>query len=448
MLGYVILCFRGVLFVVNSILAYYLACFQLMEKNKRSLLVDFIKVMTSQGVPLYVCPMKEVRSVSCGVVVDAGTIDEDWPENAGIAHAIEHMFFQGNEQFSDSKSIAEYLENVGGSLNAGTTREATFFFNKLPSSKMEMGIISLSAMLRTPLFLPKHIETEMKNVIQEIHRAHDDHKGFLYRKATELVYNGHPLGKNTLGIEESVENFKEENFRDFMVKYYIPDNFKFVVVGNVEVGQVKEFFERYFPEKVTGRPNQRKIIPVNRREDKVIDISRQIKQCHIMFEYLMYGAADKDVYPMLMFQNMISSGMSSPLFQEVRDKLGLAYEIWAYADFCRNHGVFDLYIGTDYNRREEAISATKKVIRDSKNLEELFSKTREKMKCILEIGQEGSSRILNSAMMQLPKYGKILSYEEKIKRINALTIGDVRSAVDKYLSDDKLLMVMLVPEEK
>jgi len=410
--------------------------------------MDFKKVTTAQGVPLYCMEMPWAKSVATGVLVKAGTRDEIWPKEAGIAHALEHMLFQGNEEFPDSKSISGLLEDVGGYPNAWTWKEMTFYYNLLPADKVERGIRVLGQMIRKSLLREENIKTEMQNIIQEIKRANDNHKSYLGRKADEIIYNGHVIGRDTLGTEDAVANFKSDDFREFTRRFYSPENFTFIVVGNVNTQEIKDLFESNFSEPTGILRNNRSAFSANLSSDKLFIIPRKVEQCQLIMGTLICDTKDCNYWPLNLFATMIDGGMSFPLFQEVRDKRGLAYEVSADCSFWSDAGDFSIYIGTDPARKDEAIRAALDVVRDNKSSKKLLERARELMLGRMALAQESSNNILQAAAYQLGKLGDITSYDKKIELIKSVTIAQVEGVVEKYLSEDKMVTVMLMPEEK
>lgn len=408
--------------------------------------MNFENLISASGAPIYYYQMPHVKSVAMGVLVKAGTRDEIWPKEAGIAHALEHMVFRGTEDFPASKELAAYIEDVGGELNAWTDDEMTFFFNKLPFGKMERGIHCLSQMLRKSLLCQEDIQQEMDVVVQEIRRANDDPKCYLGIKAEEIIYNSHPLGRNTLGTETSVSGFEPHDFRRFIRKFYHPANLRFIIVGNFGIEQVKDLFEKYFPGKSDEPSNQRKKIKAKLPKEKLFVKARHIEQCHLIIGTLVCEAGSPDRWPLLVFRTMISGGMSSPLFQEVREKRGLAYEVWANCGFESDIGDFGIYIGTDPKRKDEAIKASLKVMEKSKTAR-LLKKAKEMSVGRLALQYESPSSILSVAAMEIGTTDEVMTYEEKTRKINEVTLDQVKEVCEKYLSEERLVTVMLMPEK-
>lgn len=404
--------------------------------------------MTSRGIPLYACYLPHAKSVTTSVVVKVGMCNELWPQEAGLAHAMEHMVFRGTEDFADSQKISAYIENTGGWLNAYTSRNYTYFQNQLPYMHLEKGIHSLSQLVRKPLLRPKDIKAEMQAVIQEIKQRNDDPSEVLFDEFVNESFRGHPLGRDILGTEKSVLGFKNADFKNWQNKYYRPENFMFFIVGNFKLSEAKKLFEKYFPENASGRVLARPdavIVPVK----KVRQICRDTEQAHLAIGTIVPKAEDLDSMPLLVFQQMIGGGMSSPLFQEVREKRGLAYSVhachWLYAQL----GLFFIYVGTDPKKTEEAARVSLQVIKKYKNSSKLMKLAKEMLIGELNLAMDNPKKVLGAAIEELSLFGKIYSLKERVERIKAVTIGQISKAVEKYLlNENRRVTLILGPKTK
>jgi len=409
--------------------------------------MKYEELKLKSGAKLYVLPMPQVQTVALGVHVNVGARDEIWPKEAGLAHATEHMLFQGTEEFPDSKSISGHIESVGGMLNAFTWQEMTYYYNRLPCTERERGFRILSQQLQKSLFLPEKITSEMQSIIQETHRANDNPPQFLGYETYKVLYGDHPLGKRTLGLEESVVGFTKEDFRNFLNKFYYPSNFTFVAVGNIKPREAKKLFERYFPESTQKPRNAREFLKVSAIPQDTI-IQKEIEQAHLFLGTTTCPSLDRNSVVLDTFKIMIGGGMSFPLFQEVRDKRGLCYEIRADYNSWSDVGLFYIYLGTDYKRKEEAKSAVIEVIQNSKKSPDLLEKAKLFAKGTIVSAFEDTENIIRSAGIEITSKGKPRSYQEKIEEIQSITIEEVEKAVDLYLSPERLTEISLVPKQK
>lgn len=411
--------------------------------------MDLKITKTKQGVPMYYLELPNVKSVAVGVLVRAGTCREKWPEEAGLAHALEHMLFQGTEDFPESRQLSAYIEDVGGYLNAWTWKEMTFYYNVLPAGKIKRGPRLLGQMLRKSLLKEENINIEMKNIVREIKQKYDDNENYLMTLMEKTVYGGHPLGRASLGTEKAAKRFKPADFKRFMKKHYRPDNFIFLAAGNFKISEVKELFEKYFPERAGKEKAVFELAELSRPPAaKECVIYQETKLCHIGIGALVCGVNGEHKWPLTLFRAMIGHGMSSPLFQEVRDKRGLAYSVSAQCEFWSAAGDFFIYIGTDPARKDEAIKVSLDVIHQSKNSEELLSGAKDKLLGRLALIYDNPMNILEAAAAQLGKGGKIFSFEELEREIKNVNISQVNEAVEKYLMKDKLNILAITPKKK
>ena len=408
--------------------------------------LNFSKSITESGVPLWAMEMPFSNTVSVGVLIKAGTRDENWPKEAGIAHALEHMFFQGTESFPTSQKLTEYIEEVGGRINANTGKERTFYHVNIPSQYIERGIKILSEQLRKPLFPEEKISVEIKNIIQELRKRKDDQPIFLRTEAYKNIYQNHSLAKDALGIEESLLGFTRNDFVSFKQKTYDPSRSVFIAVGKINSDEVLRLFNKYFPDKVEGEFKRE---PENMigQGNKFLVINKDIEQAHLRLNALAGKAKEKESLYLNFFSIMISGGMSFPLFQEVRDKRGLCYSIDGGINEYSDISEFGIYIGTDAKRYKEAIDAIMEVIQKNKNNEKLLEKAKQVLLGRLDFIFEIPKGILDNASYDLAVLDEPRGYEQIIKEIKSVTINNIEAAVDKYLKPEMFYTTMLAPND-
>ncbi len=408
---------------------------------------NFSKSITKSGVTLWTLSAPHFNSVSIGVVVRCGTRDEIWPKEAGIAHALEHMHFQGTENFPNSLKLSEYVEEIGGRMNASTGKERTFYYSRVPIGYAERAVRVISEQIKKSIFPEEKIPVEMKNIVQEMNRRNDDPPRYLGKLAMEFIYNNHPLSKDGLGTEESVSSFKREDFLNFKKRYYDPSNYVFLAVGNISEKEALELFNKYFEEQSKIEPNIIKSEMVSVQLDKILIEKKELKQLHIRMNALIGAGKDKSSLYLDFFVGMISGGMSFPLFQEVRDKRGLCYSIGSSIAEYSDVGFFDIYIGTDHKRYKEAISATLEVIEKSKSDENLLNKVKNLMIGRLLLSYENTSNIIHMAAGDITFLGYPRGFQEVKKEMEEVTIDNIKRAVDMYLKPEQILTTMLAPND-
>ena len=407
--------------------------------------LNFHKLETKSKSPLWIFPQPSANSVAFGVLIFAGTRDENWPKEAGIAHALEHMHFQGTKKFPSSAKLSGYIEEVGGRLNAWTWKEMTFYHVYLPAEYARRGVEILSQQIKASIFPEVKIGIEMKNIIQELRRRNDNPSSYIYRVSNELMYGDHPLGKDTLGTEESVSAFKRDDFFNFKNRYYNSNNMVFVAAGNIDDKNVTELFNEYF-EFVPGEKNIRKSDELPPNSSKLKIEKKDIEQVHLILSSTAGAAISQDASNLELFGYMLSGGMSFPLFQEVRDKRGLCYEIHGGLNKWSDVSNFNIYIGTDPKRYKEAVDATLEVIQESRSDKVLLERAKALRIGRLALNFENMSNVIGTAASDITFLGAPRGYKQIKSEIEKVTIGDIKKSVDRYLSKDEMFRAMLVPQ--
>ncbi len=409
--------------------------------------LNFSEIKTKSGVSLWTLSSPNYNSIAVGVLARCGTRDEIWPKEAGIAHALEHMHFQGTENFPNSMKLTEYIEETGGKMNASTTNERTFYFSRVPVGCAEKAVYIINEQIEKPIFPEDKISVEMKNIVQEIRRRNDNPQRYLWLLSQKFIYNNHPLARDVLGTEESVLAFTKNDFLEFKKRYYNLSNYVFVVVGNITEDEALKLFDKYFEDKSEIKPNNRKNEKVAVQSDKQFIENKELSQLHISLNALIGKGKDKSSLYLEFFRDMISGGMSFPLFQEVRDKRGLCYSIGASITKRSDIGSFNIYIGTDPKRYKEAIDATFEVIEKSKSDTNLLNKVKNLKLGQLMLRYEDTQQIITMAVNDILFLGAPRGFEEIKKEIGEVNIENIKESVDKYLNPESIFTTLLAPKD-
>jgi predicted Zn-dependent peptidase len=409
--------------------------------------LNFSETKTKSGVSLWTLSSPNYNSVAVGVIVRCGTRDEIWPKEAGIAHAIEHMHFQGTTNFPNSMKLTEYIEETGGKINASTNNERTFYHSRVPAGYAERAVRVISEQIKNSVFPEEKIPIEMKNIIQEIKRRNDDPRGFLWKISQQFIYNNHPIARDTLGNEESILLFTKKDFLAFKKRYYDPSNYVFIVVGNITEDEALKLFNKYFDDKSEINSNSRENVKVIVPANKQFIERKELNQLHISLDALVGKGGDKTSLYLEFFRDMISGGWSFPLFQEVRDRRGLCYSIGAALTKRIDIGSFNIYIGTDPKRHKEAISATLEVIEKSKSDANLLNKVKNLKLGQLMLSYENTQQIITMAVNDILFLGAPRGFEEIKKEIEEVNIENIKECVDKYLNPESIFTTMLAPKD-
>lgn len=375
--------------------------------------------------------IEHLNSISVGVMVQNGSRNEKNDIN-GISHFIEHMFFKGTKKRT-SKEIMEEIENVGGQINAFTSKEATCYYVKALNTHLDLSLDILSDILLNSKFDPEEIEKEKGVVIEEINMSQDSPEDVLDDAHSEACFGNSSLGNPILGTADLVRSFTQEKIIKFIKEKYTPYNSVISVCGKFDDKELRELIEKNFGEwksETVYKPKYEEI-PIQRGSKYA---KKEIEQLHISLglKGLPYG--DEYNYPLVILNNVFGGGASSILFQKVREELGLCYSIGSYLQPFQGVGTVNIYAGLNKNYGEKALEVIDREL-------SLFVKNgitdrqleinKEKIKANYILGLEStSSRMFANAKSYLFR-NKVKTQEFVIETIDKINKDDIQYVLDK-----------------
>ncbi|EKM98954.1 MULTISPECIES: pitrilysin family protein [unclassified Acidocella] len=372
--------------------------------------------------------MERVETVSFGAYVGAGTRHETAAEN-GVAHFLEHMAFKGTERRS-AADIAEAIENVGGHINAYTSREQTAYYVKLLKEDLALGADIIGDILCHSSFEPEELERERGVILQEIGQANDTPDDIIFDHFQSAAYPAQPMGRPVLGTEAIICGMKREALPGFMRQHYTPENMVIAASGNLYHEQVVELAQRHFadlPRAERAAPMEADYMGGEYRE------LRDLDQAHIVLGFDAPGYGQPDYYPSMLLSTLLGGGMSSRLFQEIREKRGLVYSIYSFTAPAQDGGLFGIYAGTGESEAAELIPVTleelEKVQRAVSEAE--LNRARAQLKAGLLMSLESTGSRCEQLARQWQVFGRIIPVEETVGKINAVTVEDIRASAAK-----------------
>ncbi len=368
--------------------------------------------------------------VSVAFAVRAGGVNEE-PGEKGISHFIEHMLYKGTPK-RNAKKIAEEIENNGGELNGFTSEEITAFWCKMPSKHLDIALDVLSDMIKNPLFDAKEIEKERKVIFEEIKIYHDNPAAHVLDEIQKSLYDG-TMKINLAGTIETLTSIGREKLLEKFRQIYKPNNMILCVVGDADFNKLVEFAEKNFDNE-TGHVSQ---IQFGKRNGKELEERRGIDQANLVFAYHTPLANDEKNYAAIVLNSLMAEGMSSRLFEEIREKRNLAYAVKGTSNINKTFSYNLIYVGT----MKENVDKVKKLILDefekvSKKLEKAeIEKIKEKLIGNYEISMEDSQEqmvnLLNSEI-----HGNANDFYKFEGNISKVKIEDVKAlaknAVKEY----------------
>lgn len=400
------------------------------------------------GLRVIINKMDSFMSVSCGVLVKTGSANESDSEN-GISHFIEHTMFKGTEKRS-AFQISEAIDNIGGQINAFTSKEITCYYTKSTSDKTEDSLEVLSDIFFNSKFEEAELEKEKGVVIEEIKMSEDTPEDILLDLLAESYYGKNGLGKTILGPEENIKRFTRQDVLDYMAKYYTADNVVISISGGVDEKVVFDLIEKYFAKKFKAFKSAKQL---ESKADGVKNLFRQkqIEQAHIGISFPAFSVNDERAECLNIANTVLGGGMSSRLFQKVREELGLAYSVYSYPSLYKNSGVLEIYAGVNVESRDLALKAILDVVKDFADngiTEDEFNRGKVQIKSSFVFGNE-------STATQMLLYGKYLllrdvvfNVEEKMKLYDTISLKEVNDTIKEIFGCDNLSFACVSPKSE
>jgi predicted Zn-dependent peptidase len=394
-----------------------------------------IKKYTCQnGVRIVLEQIPTVRSVAIGVWIGTGSRNEN-PENNGISHFLEHMFFKGTKTRS-AREIAESFDSIGGQVNAFTSKEYTCYYAKVLDNHAQFALEVLADMFFNSTFVAEELNKEKNVVNEEIKMYEDTPDDIVHDLLSKAIYNEHPLGYPILGTEETLQTFTGEKLEQYMHETYTPENVVISIAGNVPEAFIKNA-EEYFGSYEASKEKIEHVRP----EFHANKISRkkETEQAHLClgFEGLQIG--HKDVYSLIVLNNVLGGSMSSRLFQDVREQRGLAYSVFSYHSAYLDSGIVTIYGGTGAKQLDvlyETIQETLSKLTADGITEKELNNSKEQLKGSLMLSLESTnSRMSRNGKNEL-LLGRHRSLDEIVEQIDQVTKNSVDSMANSIFTDN------------
>ena len=385
--------------------------------------------------------MPDAHSVTIGFWVDAGSRDETPPE-AGASHFLEHLLFKGTEERS-AHSIAEDIEAVGGDMNAFTTKEYTAFYTRLIDEDLELGLDILSDIMWAPAFRPDEIEAERQVILEEINMHEDEPSDLVHELLHEALYPGHPLGKEVLGERSTITAMTRDQIANYFSTRYKPPSIVVAATGNLDHDSVVAGIERRCVARPGSAPARER--PPLQPVRPLIVQHRSTEQAHIVVGMRSLDRHDDDRFALSVLNQILGGGMSSRLFQEIREKRGLVYSVFSYRAAYLESGALAVYAGTAPGRAQDVLA----LIDDE--LDKLASGpitdrelavAKGHIKGSLALSLEDSAGRMNRVGRSQLIHGEVLSFEETVARTEAVTHDDLRRVAERIFANERALAVV------
>ncbi len=392
----------------------------------------------SNGLKLVVRKIEGLLSVSCGVLVKTGSVNESEEEN-GLSHFIEHTVFKGTEKRS-AFDISDDIDCIGAQINAFTSKEITCFYTKSTSEHLEQSMEILSDIFFNATFKEEELEKEKGVIIEEINMSEDTPEDLCLDLLAKGYYGDKGLGRTILGSINNIKRFTKKDVLKYMDKYYAADNVVISVAGNVDVKYAEEIAEKYFAEKFTRTKSAAQFVTGGTYKENLRKI-KKIEQAHIGLCFPTFKSGDDRSDALAIANTVFGGGMSSRLFQKIREEMGLCYTVYSYPSQYKDSGVIEIYAGVNAKLRDTAANAVIDELRrinKSGVTKEEFLRGKEQVKSSLIMGQESTA----SQMLLFGKYllffDKEFDFDKRIRGIDDITLEQVNTLTSEYFCTDKL----------
>lgn len=402
------------------------------------------KTTLDNGVRVVTKKMPHVRSVSMGVWVNVGARDESINES-GLSHFIEHMIFKGTTR-RNAFQIAKQFDAIGGHTNAFTTMETTCYHAKVMDTHLNTMADILADIFLNSVFHETEVEKERPVIFQEIGMVEDNSEEYIHFLAESHYWGNHPLGRSILGTRENIGNFDAETIKDFFHRFYQPDRIVVSVAGNLHHDHILDIVNPSFGSIKPGNGFPDRIAP---RTNTDINVHyRPLEQLHVCIETSGLCITDPRRYTFSLLNTIIGGNMSSRLFQEIRERRGLAYSVYSFVSSYVDAGLFGVYAGVSPERSKETISLIIQAFQELKKRQidasELTDAKEYTKGCLMLAAESTDNQMVRLAQNEI-HLGRYVHLEEIVEKIDSVTPDDIRELADDLFNIDSPSLTVLGP---
>ena len=375
-----------------------------------------------------------VRSAAFGIWVGVGSRDEG-PTEHGASHFLEHLLFKGTAR-RDALEISSVMDAVGGEINAFTAKEYTCYYARVLDTDLPLAVDVVSDLVTSALVAPEDVESERGVIVEEI-SMHDDDPGDVVHDAfAEALFGDHALGRRIIGSVESVESLTADAIAGYYRRRYALKDMVVSVAGNVQHGRVVELVQEAFGVREDAAPSGLRPLDPPEQLSGVVVEDRPTEQAHLVLGTHALPRDSELRWALSVLNTGLGGGMSSRLFQEIREKRGLAYSVYSYASAHADAGMLGVYAGCAPHRVDEVLRITRAELAaaaDKGLTDDEVARAKGAMRGSLVLGLEDTGAQMSRVGKALLVHGEVLTVDELVARIDAVTPDDVRAVADLVL---------------
>jgi predicted Zn-dependent peptidase len=408
-----------------------------MSKVRKEVLPNGLTVLTES--------MSSVRSVAVGIWLRTGARQER-PEENGISHFIEHMLFKGTENRT-AEEIARAADSIGGHLDAFTAKETTNYSIKVLDEHLPRGFGILADLVKNPLFEPAHITNESRVIQEEIKMVEDTPDDLVHEIFTQTYWRGHALGRPILGTRNSVRGFDHKGLAGYFRRHYAPNNMLIAAAGHLRHSQLVDLVGKEFGDRARGPELRTGPIPVPHPHLQVRH-KKKLEQVHLCLGAPSYPQPHKNRFPAYILNSVLGGGMSSRLFQNIREKRGLAYAVFSSLSSFHDAGCLSVYAGTSADKARQVIEL---VLAEFCELKanpiggEELQRAKDYLKGSLLLSLESSASRMGNVARQEMYFGRYITQDEIARSVDGVTAEQVMAVAREFFHPERLAITVLGP---
>jgi predicted Zn-dependent peptidase len=396
----------------------------------------------ANGIQVVTEYIPHVHSFSLGFWVNIGTRDERISEN-GICHFIEHMLFKGTKNRT-SRQISETIESYGGHLNAFTTKEHTCFYGRGLKDHLPRTFDVLSDMLKHPLFRAGDIKKEAGVIIDELRDIEDNPEEYIFDKFEELIFQGNTLAQPIIGNESSISGFDNQMLHEFHKRHYGANNLLVAASGNIEHNRVVELTRQHLSHRLSSKQKPRRQARINR--PAAVTLNKDISQVHCVLGVPTYGYRSELRLPLSILSIVLGEGASSRLFQSIRERHGITYQINSFLNSYSDCSTFGVYFSTSEKNLQKALNAISSEfakLRDKKIGNRELRRVKEFIKGHIILGLENTTTRMIRMAGSIVIFKRFVPVEEVMEKIEAVSADTLHELANEVLIEEQLTRVIL-----
>jgi predicted Zn-dependent peptidase len=408
-------------------------------------MISFKKKVLSNGLRVIAAPMENTDAVTLLVLAGVGSRYETKNIN-GISHFLEHLFFKGTKSRPKPGEVFKELDRIGSAYNAFTSKETTGFWVKSSAKDFDIGLDIVSDILQEPLFKKEEIEKERGVILQEINMYEDEPRRNVWNVLENVLYGDQPVGWDILGTKETVASIKRSDIINYRTKNYLSKNMIVVVAGNIDVKIVFKKIEKYFKRIKKGKNRLSKKTKIFQRPPRIKIINKDSDQTHLALGIRAYDMFHEKRYALNLLATILGGNFSSKLVMEIREKLGLAYYVYAFGDQYMDCGYLGIGTGIAHQELERVATKIIEILKrikqkgfSKKDLDSAKSYLRGQMALKLET----SDQVATFCAGQEIFYHKILQPEEVLKKLNKVSQNDILRVANEIFVPNKMNMAVI-----